>query len=818
MKLAGWKELFQNKVVGGDISVLFHSLFTERHPVGQLLRADANSSVYPLVSETMNAFFTSHCLREAKGIVFVHDPKLVKQFHCSSCEKAYHSFIDTKYTVTGRDRRQKSQVQQTVDWKKTVDTFRNLKDAAVKLEMEKGLSDKFARAYKYANVVTQPLHDAFVTWVFDYVAGVLNARELKKKNARHKVPRKKMRKECSNSRTAVSVDGGTGQVGSTPEDVDLASYPLMVCVNSPMEADDQLAYLQNCGFVDRILTVDSDLLALGCFNVVTKGLSRFSRTAKGYTNESVADRLAWLLQVPSAELLNNQAWMRQLLCLVSCTVGNDYVVGGLGSTEGVTKVRDFVRGRSTRDNPHTITTEDAIAVAKGIWAQVISNNRKRKLQQKYKDMQLYLDAFCQAFEIYSVGRHWHFQPGLDVEALKRNFDDFVLSKNVELVTTGLVQPLGCETIWCRGYPVPSDVFFVKKPKKPDLRMGKDINFSEFPPSALPDAVLEWWLMTRGCEMDNETTNRDELLKLAYMFHGYPVVPEASYKTTFSTVLYPMMKLTAHLPCLMWRGNVVEWKVSTNGEIQDLTQLRQSLTRCRLEMSQSAAIKKTRNELSKAEKMSRDGHVMWKTMAVSTGTIDTPEGSTDAVLFELQCLPSFKKDFYSVELVFVNTPRCTKLQLDDTLSYCTCKVGAITESHSTCSHRCACLTWLESLHDSWERSIAKNPLLVVENFNHLARIIQLPLLTAEASRLPLSIPCVSTLHKQAEQSIYLQDTKDYGENTVMTVLQNLIEANEKGLIKLTDFQQGALLAKSLQYAKTVRRQNTEQTAVPDASRR
>jgi hypothetical protein len=46
-----WAAQMKGKIIGVDISVLFHSIFGFRHTVGQLLCVDPETSVYPLVAK-----------------------------------------------------------------------------------------------------------------------------------------------------------------------------------------------------------------------------------------------------------------------------------------------------------------------------------------------------------------------------------------------------------------------------------------------------------------------------------------------------------------------------------------------------------------------------------------------------------------------------------------------------------------------------------------------------------------------------------------------------------------------------------------------
>ena len=110
-----------------------------------------------------------------------------------------------------------------------------------------------------------------------------------------------------------------------------------MCFNSPIEADDQLAYFYRCGFIDVILTIDSDLLALGCFHFVTDGIMSASPKpprARGFTEERLVARGVKIFKI-EARLAGSTSppalrdFLRQLFCCLSCLVGNDYVHGAM---------------------------------------------------------------------------------------------------------------------------------------------------------------------------------------------------------------------------------------------------------------------------------------------------------------------------------------------------------------------------------------------------------------------------------------------------------------------------------------------------------
>ena len=102
-----------------------------------------------------------------------------------------------------------------------------------------------------------------------------------------------------------------------------------------------------------VLTLDSDLLALGCYDFITDGiLSATARNAyvRGFTRDRLVKRGKEIFgigrdvdcRMEDTALLH---YLRQLFCCLSCLVGNDYIHGAMPHTEAQELIRrTFVDG------------------------------------------------------------------------------------------------------------------------------------------------------------------------------------------------------------------------------------------------------------------------------------------------------------------------------------------------------------------------------------------------------------------------------------------------------------------------------------------
>lgn len=254
----------------------------------------------------MNLWLINHNLHTAKAIVFVHDPALVEKYHCPDCREMYTKHLDVKYEVSGRTatavKRQKIKQQ----WEEEKLKYQELKDPKDQIDATPGLRDAWGKYQNSLNIVTLPMHQAFVAWV----------------------------KLCNTQRNeAIELAGKTKGKSSSKKikpsnaNKDKATWPQLICINSPVEADDQLAYLYRHGIIDVIFYVDTDFLALGCFNIVNSGwLSVSNLKMFGYTKAHLFQQFTYKFG-PTVDATNDQRRkiIRTLICLISCIQGNDYI-------------------------------------------------------------------------------------------------------------------------------------------------------------------------------------------------------------------------------------------------------------------------------------------------------------------------------------------------------------------------------------------------------------------------------------------------------------------------------------------------------------
>ena len=65
--LGRWERVVKNKVVGVDISVFYHSLFSRKTDVCKMLSVNPNTSVFYLVAQRMRKWFKQRQLYHAKA-------------------------------------------------------------------------------------------------------------------------------------------------------------------------------------------------------------------------------------------------------------------------------------------------------------------------------------------------------------------------------------------------------------------------------------------------------------------------------------------------------------------------------------------------------------------------------------------------------------------------------------------------------------------------------------------------------------------------------------------------------------------------------
>jgi len=706
------------RVVGVDISVLFHSLFGDKTEVRQILSVNQEASVFYFVGQRLNKWFKDRQLYHAKAIIFVHDPKLANQFHCGSCKKKYKEDIAIKYKVSGRDATTANNKVHFQTWIKERDEFLSLDEHERNANEVESLRRCFHnKVVKKSNVVTQALHNAFITWVHQYNIDVENAKILQND---HKTKGKK----------------------ASTTTTEQATWPTMVCVNSPVEADDQLGYFHECGLVEVILTVDSDLIALGCFDIVTKGLTSPNKQAvpRGYTTKTVMDRGMKLFAIDKNErdwrvknIKSQLEYIRTLFCFLSCIVGNDYV-----KTAFKPKSRE-----STATSTDTIYAENVVAdfakrvgrnhldssLAKTLAAEVWTSVQQRSTPKqqaaktgilRYGTSDKYIAAFQRAFMIYRSGRRWEFAGGIvpDIESFLR--------RECHLVSAGMGE--------CDGTFVETSTMFITTTGEYEPRMIKDIDFNEYPVEALPLHVLRWWLLTRGIEVRREHSH-DYVMIRAKAAANIPVIDPMLYKTTWSNLLQSMIGTTPRIAAVHWEGTPTKWMISPDKKTpQNVEPLLLGLALCDLKVQERkllASNRMTKKESMKSKRMSRDGQVMWSKFTMLKGSINLKGNIVAAVQFKLQCIPSMKSDVYPVNLVFV-AGATRQFREDLSLSFCYCKAGAVTSS--VCSHRMAVRRWLSQLQKKW----MKDPETNFVNFYEVAKKLGVPPSIFHVSQLPIHV--------------------------------------------------------------------------------
>ena len=301
---------WSGKIVGVDVSVLFHALLAKggKNPthIRQLLAVNPSTSVYYLVAKKMNLWLINHNLHTAKAIVFVHDPALVDKYHCSQCREMCDEHLAVKKEISGRNATANTAGRIKKQWEETYCKYQELKDPKDQIDATPGLRDAWGKYQNSLNIVKLPMHQAFVAWV----------------------------KLCNTQRDqaialAAKTRGKTSSKKIKPRNAkkDKATWPQLICINSPVEADDQLAYLYRYGIIDYVFSVDTDFFALGCFNVINSGwLSVSNLKMFGYTEAHLFQQVAYKfgLTLPTTND-QRQKMIRTLICLISCIQGNDYI-------------------------------------------------------------------------------------------------------------------------------------------------------------------------------------------------------------------------------------------------------------------------------------------------------------------------------------------------------------------------------------------------------------------------------------------------------------------------------------------------------------
>ena len=263
--------------------------------------------------------------------------------------------------------------------------------------------------------------------------------------------------------------------------------------------------------------------------------------------------------------------------------------------------------------------------------------------------------------------------------------------------------------------------------------------AQFPPEALPSGVLVWWLLSRGCECD-EDTNRGVILNSVNIFRRMGRLVEAHvYRTTYSVTLQSLLGTSPRIPLVEWVADPTVWQVCSPGETQNVQVLKAALNRCVFTANDEGS---THKERIKANTMNRDGHVFWANLTMRNGQARVNGIETFVTQFTLQCAPSMKADRYDVEIVFVQKGSRGMCH-DWNLGYCTCKRGAI--ATEVCAHRRAVFYWLRTFRQKWLHKDTS-----ASNFHDVAAVLGLPMDVLEACRLPLSVPSIISIQNQKKR--------------------------------------------------------------------
>ena len=230
--------MVKGKVVGVDISALEHGLCQSRD-VQQMLAIDPrNSVVYP-IANLLSTFIKAKSLFEALSIIFVYDPKRLNCHHCGDCKAEYDDAYATKCDITGRNKR-------GVAAESALDAYKNALAAYLEAtagtdeahsarDMEEGgkdpLKETFDAWVKAADTCTSSVEEAVRHFVVEWNTKVHEARALAQKGG----------------------DGGVALPAKSQTE-NWAKRPLIHCVASPVEADDQLAYFVRCGSIHLIIS------------------------------------------------------------------------------------------------------------------------------------------------------------------------------------------------------------------------------------------------------------------------------------------------------------------------------------------------------------------------------------------------------------------------------------------------------------------------------------------------------------------------------------------------------------------------------------
>ena len=270
--------LVKDKVVGIDVSTLHHGL-CQSNDIQQMQAVDPrNSVVYP-VANLLNTYFKAKALDQARSVIAVFDPKRLNCHHCGQCQETYEAAYATKCDITGRDSRGVAAAAATEAYTKALATYNEATDC----------TDDTHSARNIEGADNDPLKQAFDTWVKAADTCTSSVEEA----VRHFFAEWNVK--VTEARALATKGGGGGvALPAKSQTENWAKRPLIHCVASPVEADDQLAYFVRCGLVDLVISVDTDFICMrGLPLLATKSaISRvkYGSSLRQYSKDSVIAR------------------------------------------------------------------------------------------------------------------------------------------------------------------------------------------------------------------------------------------------------------------------------------------------------------------------------------------------------------------------------------------------------------------------------------------------------------------------------------------------------------------------------------------------
>ena len=222
----GYEDMVKGAVVGVDASCLLHGPL-RTVDVQQVLTVDPHNSVRYLVASTLSDFMKAKLLATVRAVFLVFDPKRRNAHHCEDCKSKYTTAYAKKCSCTSRGGAQGRADKARAAYAVALAAFNNEisvdpEDAELRDNAGRRLSAAFKTLMAATDTVTQTLEDAVLHFAGEWNDKVLEARTLAAKGVA--VPKKS-------------------------EEQDWGARPLIHCINSPVEADDQLAYFVRVGLV-----------------------------------------------------------------------------------------------------------------------------------------------------------------------------------------------------------------------------------------------------------------------------------------------------------------------------------------------------------------------------------------------------------------------------------------------------------------------------------------------------------------------------------------------------------------------------------------